>query len=142
MKNLFRMLQSGLAVAAVSVAGCIAGCASAPQSLPNQPAPAAVVEMHFHSFEPKTVTIKAGQAVLWRNTTPVIYHTVTADPKLAAKPQDVLLPTGVEPFDSGKVSAGNSYEHVFAVPGTYKYFCQPHESHGMVGEVIVEPAAP
>jgi len=142
MKKFIRSLQSGLMFAVASVATVCGGCASAPQSIAGQPAPAAVVEMHFHSFAPESVTIKSGQAVLWRNTTPVIYHTVTADPKLAQKPEDVALPTGVAPFDSGKVSSGDSFEHVFTVPGTYRYFCQPHESHGMVGEVIVQAPTP
>jgi plastocyanin len=33
---------------------------------------------------------------------------------------------------------GNTYQHTFTVPGTYRYFCQPHESNGMVGEVVVK----
>jgi plastocyanin len=106
--------------------------------LAGQPDPAAVVELHFHSFEPKSVTIHSGEAVLWRNSSP-IWHTVTADPKLAEEPQDVALPPGVEPFDSGRVEAGTAYEHIFTVPGTYRYFCKPHELKGMVAEVIVEP---
>src|ERR1700722_3875151 len=97
------------------------GCASAPMKLAGQPDPAAVVELHFHSFEPKSVTIHAGEAVLWRNSSP-IWHTVTDDPKLAEQAEDAVLPAGAEPFDSARVDAGTAYEHVFTVPGTYRYF--------------------
>lgn len=139
MNRAIYILHPGLLVASVSaLATIIGGCASAPKSEPGQPAPAATVEMHFHSFEPKSVSIKVGEAVLWRNTTPLVWHTVTVDPKLAEDPKDVALPDGAAPFDSGKVASGTTCEHVFTLPGTYRYFCQPHESHGMVGEVIVE----
>jgi plastocyanin len=120
--------------AALALAFC-GGCAT--QNTPNQPNSTAIVEMHFHSFEPKSVTIHVGDAVEWRNTTPFIYHTVTADPAKAEKPADVALPPGAEPFDSGHVASGSSYQRVFILPGTYRYFCEPHESKGMVGEVIV-----
>ncbi len=139
MNRAIPILHSGLLIASLSASvTLIAGCALAPRTEQGQPAPAATVEMHFHSFEPKSVSIKVGEAVLWRNTTPLVWHTVTVDSKLAEDPKDVALPDGAVPFDSGKVASGTTYEHVFSVPGTYRYFCQPHESHGMVGQVIVQ----
>ena len=119
---------------------CLAGfltAASASDS-GSQSQVAAVVKMHFHSFDPKTVTINAGQTVRWENKAFLVWHTVTADPALAKKAQDVALPPGAQPFNSGKIKSGGSYEHTFTVPGTYRYFCQPHESKGMVGEVVVK----
>src|SRR5881227_3494291 len=59
---------------------------------------AAVVAMNFHSFDPNSVTIRSGQTVEWKNKS-LIWHTVTADPKLAKRSEDVALPQGVEPFD-------------------------------------------
>src|SRR5437868_5214283 len=94
--------------------------------------------MHLHSFEPESVTIRAGEAVLWKNTS-FIWHTVTADPAQAKRPEDVALPPAAQAFDSGKVSSGETYRQVFTVPGTYRYFCRPHELKGMVGEVVVKP---
>ena len=114
------------------------GCGSAPKEIPGQPKPAAIVEMHFHSFEPKSVIVNAGEAVLWRNTTPLVWHTATFDPGMAEKSENVQLPAGAKPFDSGKVASGGTYEHVFTTPGTYKYVCQPHEAKGMVGEITVK----
>ena len=128
--------RNALGLVGVSLLMC--GCASTPAH-PTDGSVAAVVTMQFHSFEPKTVMINAGGTVRWDNKT-WIWHTVTADPALAKKPEDVSLPQGAEVFDSGKVDAGASYQHTFPIPGTYRYFCQPHELNGMVGEIIVKPA--
>jgi len=114
----------------------LVGCSSGNKSYTG-PEPAAVVVMHFHSFEPETTTIKAGQTVRWNNTS-IIWHTVTDDPSLAKDPAHAALPGGAAVFDSGKVEAGSNWWHTFSVPGTYKYFCKPHESKGMVGTVVVQ----
>lgn len=90
-------------------------------------------------FEPASVTIKVGQIVEWTNGSFVV-HTVTADPAEAAYQKSVLLPEGAEPFDSNRLLPDEIYRRRFVVPGTYRYFCKPHESTGMVGEIIVEPA--
>ena len=130
-------LNNALGLLAVSL--LMGGCAST-ASHPSDGSVAAEVTMQFHSFEPKTVTINAGGTVQWENKT-FIWHTVTADPALAKKPEDVSLPQGADVFDSGKVDGGGRYQHTFTVPGTYRYFCQPHELKGMVGEIIVKPAS-
>ena len=59
--------------------------------------------------------------------------------RVAGSPDDDQLPAGAKPFDSGKVPAGNTYRQTFATPGTYRYFCKPHETKGMVGEIVVQP---
>lgn len=33
---------------------------------------------------------------------------------------------------------GFSFSHTFETKGTYEYVCQPHESMGMIGEIVVE----
>jgi len=88
-------------------------------------------------FDPKVVTIKAGQTVAWYNQS-VLKHTVTADPSKAANLADVQLPDGAEPFDSDLISPKATYQRTFSVPGKYRYFCIPHEATGMVGQVVVE----
>ena len=88
-------------------------------------------------FNPKTVTIKAGETILWKNNSKLV-HTVTFDPSKAIDKSHVKLPANVEPFGSGRISPGNNYSHTFETPGNYKYFCIPHEASGMIGEVIVE----
>lgn len=88
-------------------------------------------------FKPRSVTVRAGEAVEWVNTSQVP-HTVTADVSKASDPQHVQLPSGAAPFHSGMIQPGERYRHVFRVPGRYRYFCVPHEGAGMVGEVVVE----
>ncbi|MBW3553315.1 MAG: hypothetical protein KY466_07390 [Gemmatimonadetes bacterium] len=100
---------------------------------------AAVVDMNNRlQFLPDTVRVKVGEAVLWRNTSEIV-HTVTADPAAAARLENVRLPAGAAPFDSGDMPPGAEFSHRFDVPGEYGYVCLPHELAGMVGVVIVEP---
>lgn len=89
-------------------------------------------------FVPDKVTIKVGDTVRWQSAS-VMVHTVTCDPAKAARPLDAALPEGAQPFDSGNIEPQGSFEHRFTVPGTYKYFCIPHEGADMLGEVIVKP---
>jgi plastocyanin len=83
-------------------------------------------------FDPRAVTVHAGQAVEWRNVSRFM-HTVTDDPRLG----NAALPPGAEPFASGDVRPGGTYLRVLTVPGTYRYFCTPHEGVGMTGTITV-----
>ncbi len=87
-------------------------------------------------FTSETVRIRTGQAVRWTNTSNLI-HTVTADPYKANNANSVGLPSGAQPFDSGDLRPGDVFTHTFTQPGTYRYFCIPHEGAGMVATVIV-----
>lgn len=99
----------------------------------------ATVEMTSQSrFNPATVTIRVGEAVEWRNSAS-FNHTATLDPAKAENAANVALPSGAQTFDSGSLSPGATYRHTFRVAGTYKYFCDPHETFGMVGTVTVLP---
>jgi plastocyanin len=51
----------------------------------------------------------------------------------------VAMPAGAQPFNSGKIKPGGSFEQKFSIPGTYKYVCEPHEEMDMKGQVIVKP---
>lgn len=116
------------------------GGAEPAPSMRDGPAPSdtAVVGMDNRlRFLPDTVRIRAGEAVRWENASD-LPHTVTADPARAALPTSVRLPEGASTFHSGDLAPGRVYVRVFDVPGTYKYFCIPHERAGMVGWVIVE----
>ncbi len=87
-------------------------------------------------FVPTEITIKAGDAVEWRNIGS-FPHTVTADPRRAPNSRNIELPDGAEAFDSGWVTAGQSFRYTFSEPGVYRYVCLPHEQARMVGTVIV-----
>jgi len=100
--------------------------------------PAVVVRMQDNSYSPQRVTITAGQAVEWQNST-ADPHSVTFDPSHAINGKDVALPMNAQPFNSGEIPGSDKCVHTFEVPGTYRYFCTQHEGDGMVGEVIVRP---
>lgn len=52
------------------------------------------------------------------------------------------IPSGADPFDSGVISDGG-FDYTFDEPGTYDYYCIPHQSMGMVGRIVVgEPGGP
>ncbi len=71
-------------------------------------------------FDPKTVTVQAGQAVKFTNSGKIA-HTATQS-------------QGV--FDSGLLKGGESATFTLDTPGTYTFFCQPHP--WMQGTIVVE----
>ena len=87
-------------------------------------------------FKPMKVAIKVGQTVEWVNNAETL-HSITTDPDSAQKPGDVSSPPGAQPFDSGFMKPGMTFDYTFTVPGTYKYLCLPHEKDGMIGYVVV-----
>ena len=92
-----------------------------------------------HTFDPPLVVIEAGETVLWRNDT-VLVHSITAHPDFATTRESFELPLGAEPFHSGLLIPGDTFTHTFEVPGTYTYFCAPHEAGRHAGWVEVRPA--
>jgi len=108
-------------------------------SVEEEQGAAAVVEMNdAFRFDPESVTITAGETVLWKGVGKY-EHTVTADPEQAIDADNFRVPEGAEPFHSGRVAPGETYSRTFDVPGSYRYFCVPHERAGMVGEIEVRP---
>ncbi len=96
-------------------------------------------------FEPETITVSAGDTVVWTNEA-ADPHTVTA--------VEEDLPADAEYFSSGDFSteelatedenlpaalivSDETYSHTFTVPGTYRYYCIPHRDAGMTGTVTV-----
>lgn len=98
---------------------------------------AAVRMTNSLKYVPEEVTIQAGQTVVWTNTSSM-FHTVTNDPALAQDRSHAQLPEGAQPFNSGNIAPGDVFQHTFEVPGTYVYFCIPHEAMGMVGKIMVQ----
>lgn len=81
------------------------------------------------TFSPSNLTILAGDTVRWTWTGGS--HTVTsgtgaADPNVGAL------------FDAPLNSVSTTFDYVFNTPGTYPYFCRPHESFGMTGVITVD----
>lgn len=117
----------------------IAAMLAASVSITSAATPAVVVKMSDKppQFEPAKVTIKVGQTVQWLNNAQTL-HSVDADPSMVQNGKDVALPPGAQPFDSGFMQPGATFEHKFTAPGVYKYTCVPHEKDNMMGEVDVE----
>lgn len=99
--------------------------------------------MPGRTFVPATIEVPAGTTVQFVNRSDEA-HTVTA--------QEDVLPEGAEYFASGGfsdeesaragladglIAAGETYSVTFEQPGTYRYFCIPHEDQGMAGTVVV-----
>ena len=95
-----------------------------------------VVSMGSTSFEPATITINAGEQVVWKNTS-TYYHNVVDDAARAINRVDVGFPSGTASFGSGLLQPDTNFYHVFNQPGTYHYVCTVHETSGMKGTVIV-----
>ena len=122
-------------VLALSVIGwsCVAcGCRPASKSAPAakeatrrsdaSEQPAQVVRIDNFTFNPSTLTVAAGAKVTWVNHDDVP-HTATS----SAQPKA---------FDSGALDSDAEFSHVFAVPGTYDYFCAIHPH--MTGRIVVK----
>ena len=71
------------------------------------------------TFSPKTLKIKVGATVTWKNMTQVA-HTSTSD-------------TGV--WDSGIIQPGGSFSFKFTTAGTFTYHCNIHPF--MMAKIIV-----
>lgn len=133
--------RSWRSLSVASVAGVLLlGLGMAPSApLPHDDDPAATVGMtNMLKYTPDTVRVSVGETVRWENSS-IITHTVTADPAEATVDGSVQLPDGADPFDSGTMDPDETFEHTFETPGTYQYFCIPHEGAKMYGWVIVEP---
>jgi plastocyanin len=88
-------------------------------------------------YSPDKATIKTGETVEWINDGDTI-HSVSTEVSEAQNPKDVSIPAGAQAFDSGFLPPGGKYDYTFKVPGTYRYFCLPHEKSGMVGTIVVK----
>ena len=100
-------------VAAASLLLCV-GIASMPVA-----AAGASVAIEGTAFRPPTITVTAGDTVVWTNLDGAA-HTVTSN-------------TGV--WDSGTIrGSGGTFSRAFATTGTFEYFCHLHS--WMLGTVV------
>jgi plastocyanin len=81
------------------------------------------VRMEDNFFAPANITVEPGTTVTWvqSGNNP---HTTTSYDGL---------------WDSGMIEGGSrgTFSFTFEEPGTYDYFCIPHEDLGMIGSVTV-----
>jgi plastocyanin len=81
------------------------------------------VRMEDNFFEPANITIEPGTTVTWVQSGDNPHTTTSYD--------------GL--WDSGMIEGGSggTFSFTFEEPGTFDYFCIPHESLGMIGSVTV-----
>ncbi|MBV8245540.1 MAG: cupredoxin family copper-binding protein [Candidatus Eremiobacteraeota bacterium] len=82
---------------------------------------AAIVHIKNFTYVPATIRVHAGDRVTFVNDDDEA-HTATALDKS---------------FDSDGLGTGDTYQHVFPKPGTYRYFCEMHPY--MHGTIVVLP---
>ncbi|NIB98921.1 plastocyanin/azurin family copper-binding protein [Halobacterium sp. R2-5] len=101
----------------------------------SQPASAQetpVVKMGNNYFDPIGLRVEPGTTVRFEIAAGA--HSATA--------YENRIPSDASAFDSGTISSG-TFEYTFEEPGTYDYYCIPHESVGMVGRIVVgSPGGP
>ncbi len=132
-----RLSLSLLACLSLAAGGLIAGCgdgdegSSAPPPAAAPPPPAASakeslddvkITMKDIKYVPEAVTAKVNQRIIWQNTDGQIPHTVTA--------------TDGADFDSGRMTAGATFEYIPKEAGTIAYVCEIHPNQK--GEITVE----
>ncbi|AQK79778.1 Plastocyanin, chloroplastic [Zea mays] len=83
-------------------------------------------------FEPSQFTVKAGDTITFKNNAGFPHNVVFDEDE---------VPSGV---DATKISQeeylnapGETYSVTLTVPGTYGFYCEPHQGAGMVGKITV-----
>ena len=129
MNHTRRQFLRSIGTAALAGGG-IARTAGA-QATPGTPT-SPVVRMGNNYFDPVGLQVEPGTTVRFEIAAGT--HSATA--------YEDRIPDGAGAFDSGILRSG-SYEHTFETPGTFDYYCIPHETVGMVGRIVVgEPGGP
>lgn len=128
--------------AAVSVSGCLGGAIGS-GGLSDADFD---IGMSANAFLPEEYEVSVGGTVVWGNNGSR-GHTVTAYEGMIPEDAAYFASGGFDDTEtarkawhsdgSGNISPGETYEHVFEVPGRHNYFCIPHESGGMIGSIVV-----
>jgi len=111
----------------ILVLACLTACFSERSDDPAEPEVRedTLVEVRLtnFAFTPASIVINRGTRVRWINTTNT-FHTVTPD--------------GHSEWQRWPTSASSdTLEHIFASPGDFAYFCEPHRTIGMSGSITV-----
>ncbi|HLN38915.1 MAG TPA: cupredoxin family copper-binding protein [Xanthobacteraceae bacterium] len=88
-----------------------------------QTAVAAAVGIDNFTFNPQTVTVKAGTTVTWTNKDDIPHGIATTNNAFKR---------------SQALDTDDSFSFTFSTPGTYQYFCYIHPH--MTGTIVVEAA--
>jgi len=88
-----------------------------------QTAVAAAVGIDNFTFNPQTVTVKAGTTVTWTNKDDIPHGIAATNNAFKRSPA---------------LDTDDSFSFTFTTPGTYQYFCYVHPH--MTGTIVVEAA--
>lgn len=105
--------------------------AASPTPTPSPSAGQVTVVMQNLAFNPSSVTVHAGQMVVWRNNDSAP-HTTTSGSCSGS------ICTPMAGWDSGILNSGQSFSHTFTSTGTFTYYCRVHGAM-MQGTVVVIP---
>jgi len=105
----------GAAVGSVLAGGVLFARAQSPA--------AAAISIDNFTFNPQSLTVKAGTTVTWTNKDD-IPHGIAATNNAFKRSQ--------------ALDTDDSYSFTFTTPGTYQYFCYVHPH--MTGTIVVQPA--
>ena len=101
------------------------------------------VAMSGHRFDPESMTVRAGDPIEFHNDSSEA-HSVTAYGDLLPRGAAYFATGGAESeerarddISAGLLQQGEKFELTLETPGTYRYFCLPHESDGMTGTIVV-----
>lgn len=136
------VLSTIAGAAALPVAGCLSAGTDDGSGELGDPADGAAVDvlgLPNPSFEPGLVHVRPGTTVEWTVRSDVT-HTVTAYHPDRHEPR--RIPDGAQPWDSGRLHGGETFEWTFEREGVYDYadtytLCARHEAIGAVGRVVV-----
>ncbi len=131
--GMHRVLAAALAAIAVVGLMCRTNPAAAGLSSRKEPAALIVISDAPGEFMPRTMTIRVGDTVEWRNTGGIA-HSVEFVGE--------TLPEGTASSQSGVMMPGKTYSFTFKAPGGYAYICRFHVINGMIGKIIVVPDLP
>jgi plastocyanin len=121
--------RAARAVAGASLLALLASPAGCGDDGPTNPTPQTVeIEVFDFSFQPETVSVRAGDTVRWiqRGQIP---HTATSGVPGAADAGAL--------FDEPLGQTGDAAEVTLTRAGTFPYFCRPHPF--MTGSIAVTP---
>ena len=91
-------------------------------------------------FDPAGLYVQPGTTIRWENDdwgfTVTAFHPSNDN-------HELRIPENAQPFDSGLMIAGDSFEWKFDQEGTYDYFSRYHETIGGVARIVVgRPGGP
>merc|ERR1719359_1161744 len=84
-------------------------------------------------FEPATVEIAKGESVVWTNNAGFPHNIVFDEDAIPAGENAEKLSR-----EDYLNAPGEQFKMKFNTPGTYEYYCEPHQGAGMKGKVIVK----